>query len=46
MRGDHALNEVKAGKVPGLEAGFRFATVAEIDDALRLQARLPGPDRH
>ncbi|MBN9426220.1 MAG: proline--tRNA ligase [Burkholderiales bacterium] len=29
VRGDHDLNEVKAGKVPGLE-GFRFATDAEI----------------
>lgn len=29
VRGDHSLNEVKAGKVPGL-AGFRFATEAEI----------------
>ena len=31
MRGDHSLNEVKAGKVPGLKDGFRFATGAEID---------------
>ncbi|MEZ5651156.1 MAG: proline--tRNA ligase [Burkholderiaceae bacterium] len=31
VRGDHDLNEVKAGKVPGL-AGFRFATEAEIVD--------------
>ena len=30
LRGDHELNEVKAGKVPGLAAGFRFATEAEI----------------
>ncbi len=30
LRGDHELNEVKAGKVPGLDAGFRFASVAEI----------------
>jgi prolyl-tRNA synthetase len=29
LRGDHALNEVKVGKLPGL-AGFRFATEAEI----------------
>jgi prolyl-tRNA synthetase len=29
IRGDHELNEVKAGKVPGLE-GFRFANEAEI----------------
>ncbi|MBL8464853.1 MAG: proline--tRNA ligase [Thauera sp.] len=30
VRGDHALNEVKASKLPGLKAGFRFATEAEI----------------
>ncbi|HYG43315.1 MAG TPA: proline--tRNA ligase [Bordetella sp.] len=29
LRGDHELNEVKTGKLPGL-AGFRFATEAEI----------------
>ena len=29
VRGDHDLNEIKAGKVAGL-AGFRFATEAEI----------------
>ena len=32
VRGDHSLNEVKAGKLPGLKAGFRFATVSEIED--------------
>ncbi len=31
VRGDHELNEVKAGKVEGLKGGFRFATVGEID---------------
>lgn len=31
VRGDHDLNEVKAGKVPGLKDGFRFATTAEIE---------------
>jgi prolyl-tRNA synthetase len=31
VRGDHALNEVKAGKVPGLDRGFRFATGPEIE---------------
>jgi prolyl-tRNA synthetase len=30
VRGDHELNEVKVGKVPGLNSGFRFATEAEI----------------
>lgn len=29
LRGDHELNEIKAGKVPGLQ-GFRFATEPEI----------------
>ncbi|MEO3711904.1 proline--tRNA ligase [Roseateles flavus] len=31
VRGDHELNEVKAGKVEGLKGGFRFATVGEIE---------------
>ena len=31
VRGDHSLNEIKAGKLPGLERGFRFATAAEIE---------------
>ena len=31
IRGDHTLNEIKAGKVPGLKDGFRFATVSEIE---------------
>jgi prolyl-tRNA synthetase len=30
LRGDHDMNEVKVGKLPGL-ANFRFATVAEIE---------------
>ncbi|MDO8278068.1 MAG: proline--tRNA ligase, partial [Burkholderiaceae bacterium] len=30
LRGDHDMNEIKVAKVPGL-AGFRFATVAEIE---------------
>jgi prolyl-tRNA synthetase len=31
LRGDHDMNEVKVGKVPGLDTGFRFATVPEIE---------------
>jgi prolyl-tRNA synthetase len=31
VRGDHSLNEIKAGKLPGLKVGYRFATAAEID---------------
>ena len=30
VRGDHELNEVKAGKLPGLDSGFRFASEQEI----------------
>ena len=30
VRGDHDLNEVKAGKIEGLKNGFRFATEGEI----------------
>lgn len=30
LRGDHDMNEIKVGKLPGMEAGFRFATVPEI----------------
>ena len=31
VRGDHSLNEIKAGKLPGLKGGFRFASAAEIE---------------
>ncbi|MDB5733061.1 MAG: prolyl-tRNA synthetase [Variovorax sp.] len=31
LRGDHDMNEVKVGKLPGLNEGFRFATLAEIE---------------
>ena len=31
LRGDHDMNEIKVSKVQGLDAGFRFATVAEIE---------------
>ncbi|MGC4366655.1 proline--tRNA ligase [Hydrogenophaga sp. R2] len=31
LRGDHDMNEVKVGKVPGLDKGFRFATIPEIE---------------
>ncbi len=30
IRGDHELNEIKVGKIEGLNAGFRFATEPEI----------------
>jgi len=31
VRGDHDMNEVKVGKLPGFDKGFRFATLAEIE---------------
>ncbi|MFM9878969.1 MAG: proline--tRNA ligase [Burkholderiaceae bacterium] len=31
LRGDHDMNEIKVSKLPGLNAGFRFATAAEIE---------------
>jgi prolyl-tRNA synthetase len=31
LRGDHDMNEVKLGKLPGLNTGFRFATLEEIE---------------
>jgi len=31
LRGDHEMNEIKVGKLPGLDAGFRFASAAEIE---------------
>ena len=31
LRGDHEMNEVKVGKLPGMERGFRFASLAEIE---------------
>ena len=31
LRGDHEMNEVKVGKLPGFEGGFRFATPPEIE---------------
>ncbi|MCD0420714.1 proline--tRNA ligase [Rubrivivax sp. JA1024] len=43
VRGDHALNEIKAGKLPGLKAGFRFATVAEIEDHFGCKPGYLGP---
>jgi prolyl-tRNA synthetase len=43
VRGDHSLNEVKAGKVPGLKDGWRFATVAEIEDHFGCKPGYLGP---
>ena len=43
VRGDHSLNEIKAGKVEGLKEGFRFATVAEIEDHFGCKPGYLGP---
>jgi len=43
VRGDHSLNEIKAGKVPGLDRGFRFATAAEIERAFGCKPGYLGP---
>ena len=43
LRGDHDMNEVKARKVPGLADGFRFATVAEIEDHFGCKPGYLGP---
>jgi len=42
LRGDHMLNEVKAGKLPGLSP-FRFATDAEIERHLGCAPGYIGP---
>jgi len=42
LRGDHTLNEVKAGKLPGL-GGFRFASEEEISRHTRSRAGYLGP---
>lgn len=43
VRGDHDLNEIKAGKIDGLKNGFRFATVAEIEDHFGCKPGYLGP---
>ena len=42
IRGDRSMNEVKVGKVPGL-AGFRFATLPEIDEHFGCEPGYLGP---
>ena len=43
LRGDHDMNEVKVGKLPGLNAGFRFATLSEIDEHFGCKPGYLGP---
>ena len=42
LRGDHEMNEVKVGKIEGL-AGFRFATVPEIEEHFGCKPGYLGP---
>ncbi|HSU24268.1 MAG TPA: proline--tRNA ligase [Variovorax sp.] len=43
LRGDHDMNEIKVGKLPGLDQGFRFATTAEIEDHFGCRPGYLGP---
>jgi len=43
LRGDHDMNEVKVGKLPGLNVGFRFATLTEIDEHFGCKPGYLGP---
>ncbi len=43
VRGDHDMNEVKVGKLPGMEGGFRFATVTEVEDHFGCKPGFLGP---
>ncbi|MDB5844903.1 MAG: prolyl-tRNA synthetase [Polaromonas sp.] len=42
LRGDHHMNDIKVGKVAGLQ-GFRFATLAEIDEHFGCEPGYLGP---
>jgi prolyl-tRNA synthetase len=43
LRGDHDMNEVKVAKVAGLDGGFRFATVTEIEEHFGCKPGYLGP---
>jgi len=43
IRGDHELNEAKAGKIEGLGQGFRFASEAEIREFFGCEPGYLGP---
>jgi prolyl-tRNA synthetase len=43
LRGDHDMNEVKVGKLPGLNQGFRFATESEIVEHFGTKPGYLGP---
>ncbi|HSV60559.1 MAG TPA: proline--tRNA ligase [Variovorax sp.] len=43
VRGDHDMNEIKVTKLPGLDAGFRFATEPEIVEHFGCKPGYLGP---
>ena len=43
LRGDHDMNEIKVGKLAGLDRGFRFATTTEIEDHFGCRPGYLGP---
>ncbi len=43
VRGDHDMNELKVSKLPGLDRGFRFATVPEIEEHFGCKPGYLGP---
>ena len=43
LRGDHDMNEVKVNKVRGLSAGFRFASIPEIEEHFGCRPGFLGP---
>ncbi|MDB5890465.1 MAG: prolyl-tRNA synthetase [Polaromonas sp.] len=43
LRGDHDMNEVKASKVPGLGANYRFASLPEIEEHFGCKPGYLGP---
>ena len=43
VRGDHDMNEVKVGKLPGMEGGFRFASLSEIEEHFGCKPGYLGP---
>lgn len=43
LRGDHEMNEVKVGKLSGMESGFRFASPSEIEQTFGAKPGYLGP---
>jgi prolyl-tRNA synthetase len=43
VRGDHEVNEIKAGKIEGLNRGFRVATETEIEEHFGCRPGYLGP---